>query len=159
MAYQLLLNIIVGLVWMLLNNEWSFLQFVIGYLIGLLLIGLLQRFLPHSFYGKKLLSIAKLLYIFNRELFLSSFTVIRQVLRPKLDIRPGIFAYPTRLTSDWEVTLLSCLICLTPGTLTLEVSREGSTLYIHAMDIGDVNELTVQIRDTFEKAIMEVTRS
>lgn len=118
-----------------------------------------QILLKFMLYLSRVWPIFKLLLLFMRELVVSSFTVIRHILRPKLTIRPGIFAYETALKSDWEITLLSCLICLTPGTLTLEVSGEGRTLYIHALDIEDANLLSEQIRETFEKAIMEVTRS
>jgi multicomponent Na+:H+ antiporter subunit E len=159
MGHQILLNIIIAVVWMFLNNNWSPQQFIIGYLIGILLIFLLRRFWPNDFYLRKLWSIILLLLLFLRELLKSSFTVIGQIIRPKLNVRPGIFAYSTELKSDWEITVLSCLICLTPGTLTLEVSRDGQTLYIHAMDIEDVEELSNQIRGTFERAIREVTRT
>lgn len=159
MGQQILLNIIIAVVWMFLNSDWSPQQFIVGYLIGILLIYLLRRFWPHGFYLRKLWSILLLLVLFLSELFKSSFTVIRQILRPKLNVKPGIFAYNTELKSDWEITVLSCLICLTPGTLTLEVSHDGQTLYIHAMDIEDVDELSNQIRNTFEKAIKEVTRT
>lgn len=111
------------------------------------------------FYFKKIWPLIKLLILFNKELFLSGFAVIGQIIRPKLAIRPGIFAYNTELKSDWEITVLSCLICLTPGTLTLDVSHDGRTLYIHAMDIEDVAILSEQIRNSFEHAITEVTRS
>ncbi|MDF2835921.1 MAG: monovalent cation/H+ antiporter subunit [Paenibacillus sp.] len=100
----------------------------------------------------------KLFVLFNKELLLSSISVLREVLRPKLGVRPGIFKFETELKSDFEVTLLSCLICLTPGTLTLDVARDGRTLYVHAMDIDDVDELSAHIKRTFERAIMEVTR-
>ncbi|MDF2922565.1 MAG: monovalent cation/H+ antiporter subunit [Paenibacillaceae bacterium] len=103
-------------------------------------------------------AILKLGSIFMRELVSSCFAVIGHIVKPRLAMRPGIFAYTTTLKSDWEVTLLSCLICLTPGTLTLEVSADGGTLYIHAIDIDDVSQLSEQIRGTFEKAIKEVTR-
>jgi multicomponent Na+:H+ antiporter subunit E len=104
-------------------------------------------------------AILKLIILFIKELFVSGFIVVLQILRPGLrHLQPGIFAYRTELKSDWEITLLSCLICLTPGTLTLEVSRDGHTLYVHAMDIRDKEAVTEQIRSTFEKAIMEVTR-
>jgi len=159
MGYQILLNLVIAFVWMFLYNEWSPQRFLLGYLIGLTLIFILRRFWPEPFYLRKLWALVKLLALFARELFVSSFTVVRQIVRPGLDLRPGIFAYRTELKSDWEITLLSCLICLTPGTLTLEVSGEGDTLYIHAMDIGDKDTVTEQIRGTFEKAIMEVTRS
>lgn len=159
MALQILLNLIIAFVWMFLYNDWSVPRFTVGYLLGMICIGLLSRFWPHDFYLKRLWAVVKLLVLFARELFVSSFVVMLQIIRPKLSIRPGIFAYKTELKSDWEITLLSCLICLTPGTLTLDVSHDGQTLHIHAMDIEDADELSLQIKSTFEKAIMEVTRS
>lgn len=107
---------------------------------------------------RKIWAVIKLLVLFNRELLLSSFSVLKEVLRPGLKIRPGIIQYDTELKSDFEITLLSCLICLTPGTLTLDVSGDGKTLYIHAMDLQDADELAAQIKGSFERAIMEVTR-
>ncbi|WP_068775835.1 Na+/H+ antiporter subunit E [Paenibacillus sp. FJAT-26967] len=158
MSLQILLNLIIAFVWMFLNNEWSFLSFTVGYIIGIILIGLLRRFWPYDFYMLKVWAVIKLLLLFLKELMISSFTVIGQIIRPKLAIRPGIFAYTTELESDWEITVLSCLICLTPGTLTLDIAKNGRTLYIHAMDIEDAEIISLQIKQTFEKAIMEVTR-
>ncbi|REK72008.1 hypothetical protein DX130_20155 [Paenibacillus paeoniae] len=108
---------------------------------------------------KRAWAVIKLFVLFVKELFLSSYVVLLQILKPKLSIRPGIFAMKTELKSDWEITLLSCLICLTPGTLTLDVSRDGETLYIHAMDMEDAEQLSHQIKNSFERAIMEVTRA
>ncbi|MNJ38908.1 Na+/H+ antiporter subunit E [Paenibacillus bouchesdurhonensis] len=158
MAIQILLNFLIAVVWMFLNNNWSASGGIVGYVVGLALIGMFSRFWPQGIYMRKVWSILKLLVLFIKELFKSSFVVMGQVISPKLNIRPGIFSYTTELTSDWEVTILANLITLTPGTLTIDVSRDGSTLYIHAMDIDDVDELCSQIRSTFEKAIMEVTR-
>lgn len=110
-------------------------------------------------YWRRFWAAVKLLALFIKELFVSSFVVMRQIIRPRLAVRPGIIALETELKSNWEITLLSCLICLTPGTLTLDVSKSGRTLYIHAMDIGNADELSRQIKGSFEKAIMEVTRT
>lgn len=158
MAFQILLNLMIAFLWMFLHNDWSGSRFTIGFLLGIAVLLILRRFWVAPLYLKRIWAIIKLLTLFMRELFISSITVIGHILRPKLTIRPGIFAYQTVLKSDWEVTALACLICLTPGTLTLEVSRDGQTLYIHAMDIEDADLLAEQIRGTFERAIMEVTR-
>ncbi|MBK1678693.1 Na+/H+ antiporter subunit E, partial [Rhodospirillum rubrum] len=107
MGHQILLNIIIAVVWMFLNNNWSPQQFIVGYLIGILLIYLLRRFWPNDFYLRKLWSVILLLLLFLSELFKSSITVIGQIIRPKLNVRPGIFAYTTELKSDWEITVLS----------------------------------------------------
>jgi len=158
MAFQILLNLLLAFVWMLLSGDASFAGFFSGYVIGVAFLYALRRFFGQPFYFRKLWAIAKLIALFLKELVLSNVTVIRQIVRPRLAVRPGIFAFPTELKSDWEITLLSCLITLTPGTLTLEVSPDQRTLYIHAMDIEDAEELRRQIKGTFERAILEVTR-
>ena len=159
MTFQILLNLMISFLWMFLHDDWSISRFIIGFLLGIVVLIVLRRFWRGPLYLQRVWAIVALLVLFNRELVLSSIAVMRHILRPKLNITPGIFAYTTELKSDWEVTVLSCLICLTPGTLTLEVSEDGQILYIHAMDIQDANVLSEQIRGTFEKAIMEVTRS
>lgn len=158
MAMQILLNFLIAVVWMFLYNDWSPTRFMIGYIVGAILIGMLRRFWPHDYYLIKVWAVLKLLLLFMKELVKSSVDVIKHIIRPKLQIRPGIFVFTTELQSDWEVTLLSCLITLTPGTLTIEVSPDQRKLYIHAIDIEDAELLSNQIRNTFERAIMEVTR-
>lgn len=157
MPSQIMLNIVIAIVWMSLTS-WNATSLVLGYLIGLGLIFAMRRFLHYEFYLKKVLAIIKLLLLFLKEIVLSNIIVAKHVISPKLNIRPGIFAFPTELKSDWEITTLACLITLTPGTLTLEVSPKGDILYIHAIDIPDAEEVILQIKNNFEKAIMEVTR-
>lgn len=159
MAFQILLNLMIALIWMMLNGNWTASGFIVGYVLGIAVLYVVRKFRPEPFYLTKVWAVLKLAGLLIRELLISSFEVIGHILRPKLDIRPGIFEYRTELSSDWEVTMLACMICLTPGTLTLEVSDDNHTLYIHALDISDVEEMSGKIRDTFEKAIMEVTRS
>lgn len=158
MAIQILFNLLIAFLWMLLNNNSSGSSFIVGYVLGIAILLILRKSWTRPFYLRRLWAMLKLLLIFIRELVISNFVVIGHIIRPKLAIRPGIFAYETGLTSAWEVTLLSCLICLTPGTLTLDVSGDGKTLYIHAIDIADAEALAAQIRGSFEQAIMEVTR-
>ncbi|MCQ4088584.1 Na+/H+ antiporter subunit E [Saccharibacillus sp. JS10] len=159
MPFQILLNLMIALIWMLLNGNWTMSGFIVGYVLGIGVLYVVRKFRPEPFYLAKVFSVLKLAGLLIRELLVSSFEVIGHILRPKLNIRPGIFEYRTQLSSDWEVTVLSCMICLTPGTLTLEVSDDNQTLYIHALDIDNVEEMSSKIRSTFEKAIMEVTRS
>lgn len=158
MTLQILLNLLIGLVWMLLHDEWSVLSFGIGYLIGLLFIFGLRRFFPTPFYGKKSWAIVKLFFIFNIELVKSTIVVIRQVMRPKLNIEPGVFKMETKLKSDWEITLLCSLITLTPGSVVMEVAPEEGIIYIHAMDASEFKNSILKSKASFEDAILEVTK-
>ena len=73
---------------------------------------------------------------FAVDLVVSSLQVARLVLRPRLDLRQGVITVPVRGASDGLLTLLADAISLTPGTLTLEVDRPRSTLYVHVLDVG-----------------------
>ena len=158
MAFQLLLNFFIALVWMFMSTSFTASTFIIGFLIGLLLIIMTRRFFPERLYIWRLWATLKLALLFFKELTLSNISVLQVVLRPKMDIQPMIFALPTDLEHDWEITLLSSLITLTPGTIVLNVSDDQKTLYIHAIDVDDVDDAIDSIKNSFEKAIKEVSR-
>lgn len=158
MAFQILLNFILAFVWMFLKTSYTPASFFVGYFFGLLIIYTFRRFFTTRFYLLRVVAVVNLIYIFSRELILSNISVLKVILAPKLAIKPGIFAFPTELTEAWEITVLSNLITLTPGTLVVEVSDDNRILYVHAMNIDDADEAIDSIRNTFEKAIREVSR-
>ncbi|HAQ07057.1 MAG TPA: Na+/H+ antiporter subunit E [Bacillus bacterium] len=158
MAFQILLNFILAFVWMFLKTSYSPADFFVGYFFGLLIIYGFRRFFTTRFYLLRVSAVLKLCFIFIKELILSNISVMKVILKPRLDIKPGIFAFPTELKEDWEITVLANLITLTPGTLVIEVSPDNKILYVHAMNIDDAKEAVDSIRNTFEKAIMEVSR-
>lgn len=158
MAFQILLNIGLAIIWMLLRNDFSPVEFFIGYVVGIALLFVLRRFLHFDFYFRRVIAIIKLLLLFLWELILANIDVIKIVLSPKLNIQPGIVAVPTKLKTDWEVTLLASLISLTPGTLSMYFSEDGKTIYVHSIHVPDKDEMIKQIHNTFERAILEVTQ-
>jgi multicomponent Na+:H+ antiporter subunit E len=159
MAFQILLNLMITFLWMFLNNDWTASGFIVGYVLGIAVLMAMRRFFDGRLYLGKVWAIVKLAGLLLRELVVSSYIVVKAVLRPNLNIRPAILMYHTELESDWEVAVLITLLCLTPGSVVLEVSKDNRTLYIHAMDIQDVEQFGANIRNTFERAILEVTRS
>ncbi|KEZ47803.1 MULTISPECIES: Na+/H+ antiporter subunit E [Metabacillus] len=158
MAFQILLNFFVAFLWMFLKGQYAAQDFFNGYFFGLLMIFALRRFFARRFYLWNVGAVLKLIYIFNRELIMSNLAVLKVVLAPKINARPGIFKLETELKKDWEITILANLITLTPGTLVVEISEDNRFLYIHAMDLGDAEEARNDIKNTFEKAIQEVSR-
>ncbi|MCM3693453.1 Na+/H+ antiporter subunit E [Neobacillus niacini] len=159
MPMQVLVNLLIGVIWMFLQDDWSVLTFFSGYLFGLLVLYILRRYLPTKFYLVTLLAIFQLFIVFIYELFTSSILVIRQILRPKINITPGIFTLETELEGDLEVTLLALLLTLTPGSVVIEVSSNSKKFYIHAMDIPESSNAALQSKIKFEKAIKKVTRA
>jgi len=160
MAMQFILNLFIATLWLLLQDEVTpqFSTFLMGFVVGMGILYAMHRFYGTQFYMRRVFSIIKLLWLFNWELFLSSYSVLRQITTPKLNITPGIFTYKTVLKGDWEITALALLLTLTPGSVVMEVSEEGDVFYIHAMDIEQSKDAVIRSIGKFEQAIMEVTR-
>jgi len=160
MAMQFILNLFIATLWLLLQDEVvpQFSTFLMGFIVGIGILYAMHRFYGTQFYLRRVFSIIKLLWLFNWELLLSSYSVLRQITTPKLTITPGIFTYKTALKGDWEITALALLLTLTPGSVVMEVSEEGDMFYIHAMDIEQSKEAVIRSIGKFEQAIMEVTR-
>jgi multicomponent Na+:H+ antiporter subunit E len=158
MAFQMLLNFFLAFLWMFFKTSFTPASFLVGYFWGLVILFVFRSYFPNRFYLHRVWAVIKLFFLFIKELVLSNFNVLKLVLQPKVKIKPGIFALPTDLQKDWEIMLLANLITLTPGTLTVDVSDENNVLYIHAVHIDDVKDSVDSIKNTFEKAIMEVSR-
>lgn len=104
---------------------------------------------------RRLWRFAVMVLVFLRELVGSSLQVAWFTLHPTLSIRPGIIKYPLHVTTDREITALSNLISLTPGTLALDVSSDRSHLYIHALNVesDDGREVIEDIKGSLEKHV------
>ncbi len=102
----------------------------------------------------RLLAWLQLTALFFRELALSVKDVTLTVLNPQRPIRSAIVAVPLAVRSEAGITLLAHMVTLTPGTTSLHVSRDRSTLYVHVMNASD--DSVAQIQQGFERRVMEV---
>lgn len=98
-----------------------------------------------------------LLY-FLGQLVLANLRVVRALLTPLGRLRPAIVAVPLSLDREAEIALLANLITLTPGTLSLELSEDQRTLFVHAIGVSDPAALRHEIRHGFERRILEALR-
>ncbi|MDQ0091198.1 multicomponent Na+:H+ antiporter subunit E [Paenibacillus anaericanus] len=158
MPVQVLLNIFIAYLWMFLQEEMSILNFISGYFVGLFILLCIRRFFKTPFYIFTLAAIGKLFIIFIHELNISAVMVMKHVLRPKIDVKPGIFKVETDLEGDLEITLLSLLICLTPGSVVMEITPDSKVLYVHGLNMPESKESVLKSKSVFEKAIKDVTR-
>ncbi|WP_059052821.1 Na+/H+ antiporter subunit E [Paenibacillus senegalimassiliensis] len=158
MPVQVLLNIFIACLWMFLQDNISVLNFISGYFVGVFILLCTRRFFKDRFYVFTLAAIGKLFIIFIHELITSSVMVMKHVLRRKIEVTPGIFKVRTDLEGSLEVTLLSLLICLTPGSVVMELTPDSKVLYIHGLNLPESKEAVIKSISVFEKAIKDVTR-
>ncbi len=109
---------------------------------------------------KRIWRVLAFIGFFIQELIRANWRVTQAVIRPER-MRPGVAAIPLDLTSPAQITLLANLITLTPGTLALEVETGSPagppyTLYVHALALEDVAAFQQDIKQGFERRILEV---
>lgn len=90
--------------------------------------------------------VVRFLLHFLYKLVEASLVVARTVVSPRRRITTGIVAVPLGGCSDAVATLIADAISLTPGTLTLEVRRDPLTLFVHALDVRDVEQVQADVR-------------
>lgn len=112
-----------------------------------------------SFYKSR--QIGALILFYLKELIAASLRVAYEVLTPKDHMRPAVVAIPLEVETDLEITLLANFITLTPGTLSIDISKDRKTLYVHEVYVesGDIEKVKKQIKNGFEQKILKITRS
>ncbi|ANV24902.1 MULTISPECIES: Na+/H+ antiporter subunit E [Agrobacterium] len=143
-------------VWLAVTGSLTLANIIFALIVSTLALWLIRHQLPGGRnHWLRLGRVLSLVLLFFKELALSAWKVAVMVTRPKLDVQPGIFAYPLTVTTDFEITLLANLITLTPGTLSVDVSPDRKVLYVHAIDCSDIETAKNDIKNGFEKKIME----
>lgn len=95
---------------------------------------------------------ARLAGFFAWELLVANFRVAADVLRGHR-IEPAVVAIPLDVTSNGEILLLSMLINITPGSVTIDLSDDRRTLYVHVMHMKTADETRREIKDGFERRV------
>ncbi len=153
-----MLNIVLALAWAAVTGDFSFDNVVVGFGIGFVILVFTRRIVGIPDYLIKMRQVISLIVFFIWELLLSNLRVAYDVLTPRYNMRPGVIAIPLDVRTDVEITLFSNILGLTPGTLSLDVSTDRKTLYLHVMYIDDIGAVRRQIKDGFERRILEVLR-
>jgi multicomponent Na+:H+ antiporter subunit E len=132
---------------------------LLAFILIYFLLWLLSFFYDRSHFVKIPKSLG-LFFYFIKELIIASLVVAWDVLTPRSYVESGVIALPLDAKTNIEITLLATLISLTPGTLSLDVSEDKRYLFVHAVYIkdGDVEALKREIKDGFERKLLEITR-
>jgi multicomponent Na+:H+ antiporter subunit E len=152
----LFINLLLALVWTFLTGSFLPATLVEGFIIGYVVLWFGRPLYDTSSYTRKFRQVVTFLLFFMGELVVATARVAYLIIKPGIDIRPGIVAVPLDIQTDAEITLLANLITLTPGTLTLDVSHDRQMIYVHAMHVEDVDAFRREIKQGFEKRVGEL---
>ncbi|MGA0287934.1 MAG: Na+/H+ antiporter subunit E [Phycisphaerales bacterium] len=152
-------NFVLALVWAATTEAFTAGNFAVGMVIGFVLLFGLRRVIDSGAYFRDLWQIVVLIAFFLWELVLSNLRMAWYTIMPLDRMRPGIVAVPLEEMSEVELLVLTNLITITPGTLTLDLSEDRRTLYVHAMDAADPDAVRRDIKKGFERKVLDALRS
>jgi multicomponent Na+:H+ antiporter subunit E len=97
-------------------------------------------------------------FFYVMEVILANLQVAYDALTPTHLMKPAFLAVPLDPSlNDFQIYLLSNLITMTPGTLSVDVSADRRILYLHAMYVKDADALKEKFLGDYQKRIMELS--
>ena len=73
------------------------------------------------------------------QLIESNIVMTRQILRRDTTRRPGVLAHRLERPSARIAAVMSGVIALSPGTMTIDVAGDSSVVYVHFFELDDVD--------------------
>ncbi len=158
MIKQFLMNLLLSFIWVALTGSMYYTNFVFGFMIGFGILWIMSRTETDRRYFYKVPRIINFIFYFLYEMIKANIQVAYDVMTPKYFMRPGIVKYPLNAETEMEISLLSTMISLTPGTLILDISEDKKTMYIHVMYLQDPEKFVKNTKDGLERRLLEAIR-
>jgi multicomponent Na+:H+ antiporter subunit E len=146
--------LLLALAWAALAGELSVFSLIEGAILGSIVL-LLRRQISTDFLVRTWKLLVLLAY-FLWKLFVANIRVAIDIVTPNENIRAGVVAVPLDIRGSVGVTALANIISLTPGSVTLDVSDDQRTLYIHTMHLTNPDDFRRDVKQGFERRLMEV---
>jgi multicomponent Na+:H+ antiporter subunit E len=83
----------------------------------------------------------------------ASLMVARDVVSPTHRVVPGVVILTLRARTQVEIAVVSGLIILTPGTMTVTIRPEQHELWVHGMYASDPEALRSELRDLEQRVL------
>lgn len=154
---KFLSNILLAFVWIALTGTFSLGNFAFGFVICFGIMWLISSNRREDQYFTRIPKIISFFFYFLYELAKANYQVASDVITFKY-MRPGIVRVPLEVKTNLEITLLANFINLTPGTIILDVSDDRKVFYIHTIMVKDREEFIYEIKNGFEKRLLEILR-
>lgn len=160
MIKNFLLNLLLSLVWVALTGHLNYSNFLFGFIMGFFILWMITRTssVGEKSYFYRVPKIILFILHFFVEMIRANIEVAKEIVTPELNMTPGIIAYKHSLKTDFEITMLTNLIALTPGTMVLKISEDKKILYIHGLYLKDREKFVYKIKNDLEKKLIEIVR-
>jgi multicomponent Na+:H+ antiporter subunit E len=148
-------NLLLALLWAIMLGSLSLLNIGVGFVAGYLVLVVVTG--TRSNYVRRTTAGASLFLFIAYEILVANLRVAWYTISSLRSLEPAVLAVPLQDDiSDGEVTLLSVLVTLTPGTLSIDLSEDRRELYVHFMHVDDPDEAIRSITEGYERRILNL---
>lgn len=151
------LTILLAVVWTLLQNEISAGMVVFGIILGIIIPRATAVWWPDRPVGFRIGKMIAYVILVLWDIVVANVQVAWIVLtRRNKNLRPAWVIIPLDLRSAEAITVLAGTITLTPGTVSADISCNGRTLLVHALDAPDPDAVRDEIKQRYEARLKEI---
>lgn len=151
------LTLLLTVVWTLLQNEISAGMVVFGLILGVIIPWGTSVWWPDTPKGFKIGKMIIYCLIVIWDILVANVQVAWIVLtKSNANLRPAWVIVPLELTQPEAITVLAGTITLTPGTVSADLSDEGHSLLVHALDTDDPDAVRDEIKQRYEARLLEI---
>ncbi|MEW5707769.1 MAG: Na+/H+ antiporter subunit E [Pseudomonadota bacterium] len=150
------LSLAVAVVWLLLANSVAPAHLLLAALLGIAIPRLTAGLFPERLRTLRLGTALRLFLPFLWDIVVANVAVARIILSPGLRVKPSFLALPLSLTNPYAIAVLAGMITMTPGTVSVDLSPDGRTLWIHALNVEDPEGAVAEIKRRYEEPLKEL---
>ena len=152
-----LLSLALWVLWLLLNRSTSAGQVLMGLCLGLAIPLLTKGLRPLPVRVRRPGTIVRLMLTVCIDSIRSNIGVMRLLVLPRSRRYPPNFVHvPLDLRDPNALAVLATIVCITPGTAWAELSLDRSMLLLHVLEVEDAAAIAADIKQRYERPLMEI---
>lgn len=151
-----ILSVCLLLIWLLLVNSAAVGQIVLGAFIGWLVPLCCRGFLVPVPRIRRPIKLGMFMLKVMLDIVKANFQVARLVLGPQARLEPAFIELPLTVQDEFVISFLSCVVSLTPGTVSASLSDDRKTLLLHALDASHPEAMIAEIKQRYEAPLLEI---
>ena len=151
------LTLLLAVVWIVLQNEFSAGMAVFGVILGILIPWGTSAWWPDTPHSFRLFKMIRYSFLVMWDIMVANVQVAWIVLTvPNAKLKPVWIVVPLDLLEPEAITMLAGTITLTPGTVSADLSDEGHSLLVHVLHTEDPDAVRDDIKSRYEARLKEI---
>ncbi len=150
------LALFLAILWLLLAQSVSAAHIVLALVLGLGLPLLTGGMLPDLPAIRRPDRLAAYVLLVLWDILVANVKVAKLTLGPLSRLNPAVVEVPLDIEDPIVASLLAATVTLTPGTVSMDVDMAARRLTVHGLDVPDAAALVAEIKDRYERRLLEI---